>query len=158
MKKSMKKLKTTTAIIAELMKQHSYAPLKKLLFARDFLLLMNPAHQALISKVFIKKDILMILVKHPAAYQELKHDDTKKHIKYLIKIYARQNPLSEFDKIKELKIFTDRHFVPPIQKIEKKQKSSFLELSRGEFKNSFKDESLFNKFEEIRQAIKNEKS
>ena len=153
----MKKLKNTTTIIAELMKQHSYHPLKKMLFARDFLSLMNPAHQGLISKILIKKDTLMILVKHSSAYQELNHDDTKKSIKYLIKIYAKTNPLSEFDKIKELKIFTDRHFVQPIKKTQKKQKSSFLELSKGEFKNPFKDEALFEKFEEIRQAIKDEK-
>ncbi len=153
----MKKLKTTNTLIAELMKEHGFTPLKKMLFAKDFLLLMNPAHQKLISKIFIKNDILMILVKHSVAYQELNHDDIKQGIKLLIKIYANKQPLSEFDKIKELKIFTDRHFKEPVKKRAKKQKSSFLELSKGEFKNPFKDEVLFEKFEKIRQAIKNAK-
>lgn len=152
----MKKLKKMPAVIAELMNTHHYQPLKKTLFAREFLALMNKAHQSLISKVFIKNDTLMILVKHPAAYQELNHDDTKKSIKVLIKIFAKTNPLSEFERIKTLKIFTDRHFVPPPKKRKKTQKN-FLELSKGEFKNSFTDETLFAKFEKLRETIQNAK-
>lgn len=153
----MKKLKKTPEIVAELMKTHHYQPLKQMFFARDFVALMSKAHQNLISKVLIKNDTLMILVKHPAAYQELNHDDTKKSIKVLIKIYAKANPLSEFERIKTLKIFTDRHFAPPVKKTQKKQKNSFLELSKGEFKNSFSDETLFAKFEKLRETIKNAK-
>lgn len=152
----MKKLKQTPAIIAELMGTHHYKPLKKIFFAQDFLRLMNPAHQALISKIFIKNDSLMILVKHPAAYQELNHDDTKKSIKILIKIYAKANPLSEFECVKSVKILTDRDFMPALKSGEKKQKF-FLELSKGKFKNPFSNEILFEKFEKIRQAIKNAK-
>lgn len=151
----MKKLKTTPAITAELMGSHYYQPLQKTFFTRDFLALMNKTHQSLISKILIKNDILMILVKHSSAYQELNHDDTKKSIKVLIKNYAKINPLSEFDKIKTLQIFIDKHFVPSFKKSQKKQKNSFLELSQAKFKNSFSDPVLFDKFEKIRQAIKN---
>lgn len=153
----MKKLKTMPAVTAELMKTHHYQPLKQMFFARDFVALMSKAHQKLISKVFIKNDTLMILVKHPAAYQELNHDDTKKSIKLLIKIYAKANPLSEFERIKTLKILTDRHFAPPVKKAQKKQKNSFLELSKGKFRNSFSDETLFAKFEKLRESILNAK-
>lgn len=149
----MKKLKAAPALIAELMGTYHYQPLKKMFFTRDFLHLMNKAHQPLISKILIKNDTLMILVKHSSAYQELNHDDTKKSIKVLIKMYAKANPLSEFDKIKTLKVFTDRHFIPPLQKVKKKQKNSFLELSQAKFKNSFSDPVLFERFEKIRQAI-----
>lgn len=152
----MKKLKQTPTVIAELMRTHRYQPLKKIFFVQDFLRLMNPAHQALISKIFIKNDILMILVKHSAAYQELNHDDTKKSIKILIKIYTKANPLSEFECIKSVKILTDRDFMPALKSGEKKQKF-FLELSKGEFKNPFSNEILFEKFEKIRQAIQNAK-
>lgn len=153
----MKKLKTTPAIIAELIRAHHYQPLKKMFFTRDFLHLMNKAHQPLISKILIKNDTLMILVKHSSAYQELNHDDTKKSIKVLIKMYAKANPLSEFDKIKTLKIFTDRYFTPPLKKVQKKQKNSFLELSCAKFRNSFSDPVLFDRFEKIRQVIQNAK-
>lgn len=153
----MKKLKKPPAIIAELMGNSHFRPLKKMFFARDFLRTMNPAHQVLISKILIKKDTLMILTKHALGYQELNHDDTKKSIKILIKIYAKAHPFSEFSQIKTLKIFTDRHFAPPAKKVKKKQKSYFLELSKGEFKNPFKSPILHEKFEKIRQAIKNDK-
>lgn len=150
----MKKLKPAASVIAELAMYHC-KPLQKMFYARDFLALMNKAHQRLISKIFIKNDSLMILVKHSSAYQELNHDDTKKSIKVLIKIYAKANPLSEFDKIKTLKIFTDRHFAPSVKKSKKIKKNSFLELSQAKFKNSFTNPILFEKFEQVRQAIKN---
>ncbi|NDJ28169.1 hypothetical protein GW575_09475 [Campylobacter sp. MIT 19-121] len=112
-------------------------------------------HQNLISKIFIKKQLLIILTKSNVGYQELNHDNTKKSIKKLIKIYANTNSLSDFDQINELKILTDRNFKLPTKSAKKKK--FFLELSKGEFKNTCKNELLYQDFEDLRAVIKGTK-
>lgn len=151
----MYKLKTATQAIVELAQENHYKPLKNILYTNDFLKLLSSNHQSLISKFFIKNDKLFILVKHHIALQELKHDNTKKSFKILIKIYANKYPESNFDKIKDIIIFIDK-FYPIHKNIKIYKKSSYFELSKGEFINPFeKNNILFNKFENLRKIIIN---
>ncbi|TKX28080.1 hypothetical protein CQA38_09130 [Campylobacter sp. MIT 12-5580] len=151
----MKKLKPASSIIASLCQERHFAPLKRNFYCKDFLSLLSPMHQNLISKIFIKKQLLIILTKSNVGYQELNHDNTKKSIKKLIKIYANTNSLSDFDQINELKILTDRNFKLPTKSAKKKK--FFLELSKGEFKNTCKNELLYQGFEDLRAVIKGTK-
>lgn len=152
----MKTLKPARFVIASLCQERHFAPLKRNFYCKDFLSLLSPMHQNLISKIFIKKQVLIILTKSNIGYQELNHDNTKKSIKKLIKIYANANSLSGFDQINELKILTDRNFKLPTKSLEKK--NFFLELSKGEFKNACKDERLYKGFEDLRAVIKGVKA
>lgn len=148
----MKQIKTSAQILAQMLGYSHYKPLRNMFFAREFIELLNPAQQALIATAYIKKDCLMIIVKHQVAYQELNHDDTKKWLKTLIKIYAKEQPLSEFNRIKELKIVLDRHFYKPTPP--QKKRKFYLEISKGEFKNILSNPNLHEKFEQIREKIK----
>ncbi|TQR27307.1 hypothetical protein DMB91_04775 [Campylobacter sp. MIT 97-5078] len=129
--------------------------MKRNFYCKDFLSLLSPMHQNLISRIFIKKQLLVILTKSNVGYQELNHDNTKKSIKKLIKIYANANSLSDFDQINELKILTDRNFKLPKKSVKKKK--FFLELSKGEFKNTCKNKLLYQGFEDLRAVIKGTK-
>lgn len=150
----MKKIKTAAQILAQMLNFGHYKPLKDMFFVREFISLLSPAHQALIATAYIKKDCLMIIAKHQVASQELNHDDTKKWLKSLIKIYAKKQPLSEFERVRELKIVVDRHFYKP-RTAPKKKSKKFIELSKGEFKNHLSDPILHEKFEKIRETVRN---
>ncbi|WP_243832622.1 hypothetical protein [Campylobacter sp. US33a] len=113
---------------------------------------MSPAHQNLIEKIFIKNTLLTIITKNPSGYQELNHDNTKKSIKFLIKIYAKENPLSPFEQIEEIKVFSRRYLSEPKITSPIKQ-NTYLELSNGLFVNHCENPILFQKFENLRKAI-----
>ncbi|XMD57317.1 hypothetical protein CLC19222_00501 [Campylobacter lari subsp. concheus] len=108
----------------------------------------------MITKLFIKNNTLIILVKHHIAYMELNHDNTKKMIKSLIKNYTLARPMSNFAKVENIKILSDQNFISK-NKIFNEHKKAHLELSNGNFKNSFENPILHNKFEELRKLIKN---
>ncbi|EAM0807905.1 hypothetical protein D4A59_00990, partial [Campylobacter jejuni] len=65
-------------------------------------------------------------------------------------------PLSGFVDIKDIKIFSQKYTYAANKNKndEKLSKNSYLELSKGEFKNCFKDKKLFKKFEDLRELIK----
>lgn len=149
-----KTIKNASAVINELMDKPHYKPLKSLFFCKDFLNSFPPAKQRLIAKIYVKNHILNIITLHPAAYQELNHDDSKTYIKILIKAYGQKYPLSEFALIKELRIFSQRYSFKANKNEEKPPKKPYIELSKGEFKNCFEDEILFEKFEKLRELIK----
>lgn len=146
-------IKSANTIVNELIAKSHYKPLRTLFFCKDFLNLMLPDKRSLIAKVFVKNNIFHIITRHNTGYQELNHDDTKKNIKFLIKLYAKKYPLSAFDQICDLKIFTQRYNLE-VCNADKNTHYSYLELSKGEFKNCFEDEKLFKKFEDLRELIK----
>ncbi|EAK2561292.1 hypothetical protein BUK38_07140, partial [Campylobacter coli] len=98
---SPKIIKNTSAILNDLMSKSHYRPLKTLFFCKDFLSSFPLAKQRLIAKIYVKNHILNIITLHPAAYQELNHDDSKIYIKFLIKKYGKMYPLSGFSDIKD---------------------------------------------------------
>ncbi|EGK8023075.1 hypothetical protein A0Y64_003825 [Campylobacter lari] len=135
-------------------KYKHYRPLKALLQYKEFLNLFNHNHQQMITKLFIKNNTLIILVKHHIAYMELNHDNTKKTIKSLIKNYTLAKPMSNFAKVENIKILSDKNFISK-NSIFADHKKTHLELSNGNFKNHFENPILYNKFEELRKLIKN---
>ncbi|WP_257404527.1 hypothetical protein [Campylobacter lari] len=148
------KIKTSHYIINELADFKHYKPLKIFFQYKEFLNLFNCNHQQMITKLFIKNNTLIILVKHHIAYMELNHDNTKKMIKSLIKNYTLARPMSNFAKVENIKILSDQNFISK-NKIFNEHKKAHLELSNGNFKNSFENPILHNKFEELRKLIKN---
>ncbi|EAH5041498.1 hypothetical protein FDL72_01090, partial [Campylobacter jejuni] len=106
---NIKMTKNASAVINELMDKPHYKPLKTLFFCKDFLSSFPLAKQRLIAKIYVKNHILNIITLHPAAYQELNHDDSKIYIKFLIKAYGQKYPLSGFVDIKDIKIFSQKY-------------------------------------------------
>ncbi|AJC86013.1 hypothetical protein [Campylobacter sp. RM16704] len=146
------KIKTSNDIINKLTNDH-YKPLKTFFYYKEFLSYFSQNHQKMISKLFIKNDTLIILAKHHIGYIELNHDNTKKMIKSLIKSYVLAKPMSNFIKVKNIKILSDRNHI--IQKNISNKNQNFLELSEANFKNNIKNPLLHKKFEELRKIIKN---
>jgi len=150
----MKKIKNSNALINEIMSLPHYQPLKNSIFCKDFAKLLDPKHQNLIAKIFIKNQILNIITLHTAGYQELNNDNTKNNIKFLIKIYAKKFPNSPFKEVNNVKIFSQL-YTNLKQDTKKISKKNFIELSLGSFKNHFENKKLFHKFEELRRQIQN---
>ncbi|CAM4124727.1 hypothetical protein [Campylobacter armoricus] len=150
------KIKTSNHIINELSNFSHYKPLKALFYYKEFLSYFPKNHQQMISKLFIKNDTLIILAKHHIGYIELNHDNTKKMIKSLIKTYVLAKPMSNFIKVKNIRILSDRNYI--IQKNVSKKNKNFIELSEAKFKNDIENPFLYNKFEELREIIKNARS
>ncbi|WP_291951004.1 hypothetical protein [Campylobacter sp.] len=107
----------------------------------------------MISKIFVKNNVLIILAKHHVAYIELNHDNTKKTIKNLIKNYTFAKPTSIFANVNTIKIFSDRNFIQQ-KKAKTIQKKHFIELSNAIFHNNINNPILYKKFEELREIIK----
>lgn len=149
------KVKNSSEIVNELIAKSHYKPLKNILFCKDFARLMLPDKSRLIAKVFITNETLNIMTFHTTGYQELNHDDSKFYIKILIKKYAQAYPLSEFDCIKKLRIFSQHYGFKTLNNEKPEAKKPYIELSLGNFKNPFCNEILAQKFEELRQIIKN---
>ncbi|HHW4059598.1 TPA: hypothetical protein ACUVM2_000700 [Campylobacter coli] len=153
---NIKMTKNASAVINELMDKPHYKPLKTLFFCKDFLSSFPLAKQRLIAKIYVKNHILNIITLHPAAYQELNHDDSKIYIKFLIKKYGKMYPLSGFSDIKDLKIFTQKYNNIIKNNENFTAKKPYIELSLGKFENKIENKILAKKFEEIRQMIKND--
>ncbi|TKX32800.1 hypothetical protein [Campylobacter aviculae] len=152
---NQKMIKNVSAIVNDLMSKSHYKPLKTLFFCKDFLNSLPPTKQRLIARIYIKNDILNIITSHPAGFQELNHDNSKIYIKILIKKYAQVYPLSGFSNIKDIKVFTQRYNYAQNKNENFISKKPYIELSFGRFKNTFENKVLANKFEELRQIIKN---
>ncbi len=162
----MGKFKSIKEAFVELINErneHNEQPYKKIrnFYYKDFLSFFPPAHQKLIAKIYLKNQILHIIVRHQVAYQELKHDNTKFYIKKLIKDYVKFKPNELFSQavlegggVKEVKVFFKILEQNQNKTEEKVQEDGFIELSLGEFKNLIKDEKLHLKFEKIREIIK----
>ncbi|MBZ7937266.1 hypothetical protein [Campylobacter molothri] len=151
---NQKMIKNTSAIINDLMSKSHYKPLKTLFFCKDFLNSLPPAKQRLIARIYVKNDILNIITSHPAGFQELNHDNSKIYIKILIKKYAQVYPFSGFSNIKDIRVMMQKYTFN-VKNKENIKKSPYIELSLGCFKNTFENGILSNKFEELRQIIKN---
>ena len=64
--------------------------------------------------------------------------------------------MSKFSKVKNLRIFSQRYEnSKPKFKEEVKNIRPYIELSLGEFKNSFENQVLYEKFEALRKVIQN---
>ena len=165
----MEKIKNTQQILEELIhthNEHNEQPYKKMrnFFYQDFLTYLSPGHQKLILKIYLKNQILNIIVKHQVAYQELNHDNTKFYIKKLIKDYVNFKPnhffsqsIKENGGVKEVKIFflkTPQQNIKNDKNDEEETNYHHIELSLGEFKNNFENKELHLKFEKIRALIK----
>ncbi len=147
-------IKNINTVINDLVNKPHYKPLRNLFFCKDFLNSFPPTKRRLIAKIYVKNHILNIMTLHTAGYQELNHDDSKIYIKVLIKKYAHSYPLSGFSDINGIRIFSQRY--ADIGFNEKNiVKKSYIELSLGLFKNTFEHTGLSQKFEELRQVIKN---
>ncbi|MBZ7963886.1 MULTISPECIES: hypothetical protein [Campylobacter] len=151
---NQKTIRNVSAIVNDLMSKSHYKPLKTLFFCKDFLNSLPPAKQRLIARIYIKNDILNIITSHPAGFQELNHDNSKIYIKILIKKYAQVYPLSGFSNIKDIRVMTQKYSFS-VKKEENIKKNPYIELSLGCFKNTLENKVLANKFEELRQIIKN---
>lgn len=154
----MKKLKNSSFIIGELMSLTHYKPLRYMIFCKDFLAsMMSKQEQELIENIYIYKDVFYIITKHPAAYQNLNHDSSKKNIKFRINLYAKTYPESNFALIKNIKIYSKNYRVEkkiPLKKQIETQ-SKYIELAKPNFINHFANPNLFASFEELRELIKN---
>ncbi len=86
-----------------------------------------------------KNHILNIITLHPAAYQELNHDDSKIILNSHKSIWTKY-PLSGFVDIKDIKIFSQKYTyaVNKNKNDENLSKNSYLELSKGELKIALK--------------------
>ncbi|MGH2267168.1 hypothetical protein [Campylobacter taeniopygiae] len=151
---NQKTIRNVSAIVNDLMSKSHYKPLKTLFFCKDFLNSLPPAKQRLIARIYIKNDILNIITSHPAGFQELNHDNSKIYIKILIKKYAQVYPLSGFSNIKDIRVMTQKYSFS-VKKEENIKNNPYIELSLGCFKNTLENKVLANKFEELRQIIKN---
>ncbi|MBZ7938226.1 MULTISPECIES: hypothetical protein [Campylobacter] len=151
---NQKTIRNVSAIVNDLMSKSHYKPLKTLFFCKDFLNSLPPAKQRLIARIYIKNDILNIITSHPAGFQELNHDNSKIYIKILIKKYAQVYPLSGFSNIKDIRVMTQKYSFS-VKNEENIKKNPYIELSLGCFKNTLENKVLANKFEELRQIIKN---
>lgn len=119
--------------------------------------MMSKQEQELIENIYIYKDVFYIIAKHPAAYQNLNHDSSKKNIKFRINLYAKTYPESNFALIKNIKIYSKNYRVEkkiPL-KNEIKTKNKYIELAKPNFINHFAKPNLFASFEELRELIKN---
>lgn len=147
------KIKTTKYIINELSKLQHYKPLEFYFQYKEFLDLLSPNHKMMIDKIFVKNHTLFIVAKHHIAYIELNHDNTKKTIKFLLKSYTNAKSLSIFQNIKEIKVFTNKYLKN--NNTENLKNKFFIELSCAKFNNNIKNPKLHEKFENIREVIKN---
>ncbi|MBK1992125.1 hypothetical protein JG676_05870 [Campylobacter sp. 2018MI35] len=148
----MKKIKSVNVIINDMISLHHYKPLKNFILYKEFLKLMDLKHQHLISKIFIHNNILNIVTFHSVGYQDLNNDDTKNNIKVLIKIFTKRFLNTPFDKVNTIKIFSQRYREKQ-NFIQDEKKTSYVELSKAQFKNPFKNKKLYTQFEELRAKI-----
>lgn len=151
-----REIKTSNFIINKLIQSKHYKPLSVLFQYKEFFNLLSVNHKQMISKIFVKNNILIILAKHHVAYMELNHDNTKKTIKKLIKHYTFAKPENIFANVETIKIFSDKNFIH--QNTSKSTyKKSFIELSNASFHNNINHPLLYKKFEELRKIIQDAK-
>lgn len=94
-----------------------------------------------------KDDILTIGVHHPTAQFELTN------FKSILIQYAKQ--IDYFSSIKDIRVFRNDKLKPKsLTDIDITKISFFEERSHGIFENNLKDKELFDKIEQIRNAIK----
>ncbi|KAA6224983.1 hypothetical protein FMM58_05435 [Campylobacter sp. LR291e] len=108
----------------------------------------------LISRIFIKNNILHILTKSNVARQEFNHDSTKNEIKFRIKKYANMYKDSPFKYIKDIKILSIKFNDKTKIAYKPLPKAPYIELSLAKFENNFKNPIFYQKMEELRQIIK----
>ena len=154
----MKKIKNSKTIINELLAIPHFIPLKTHFFCGYFInVMMSEKEKNLIDKSFISKQIFYIVTKHPSGYQTLNHDSSKKDIKFRINLYAKKYPSSDFSSLNDVKIFSKDYRKQKQEQNEDKEalKIPLIELSKANFKNNFSNKVHFQKFEELREMIKN---
>lgn len=106
--------------------------------------ILDPRIKKGIKFAYIKDDILYFVLTHSVFKYEL--DCSKEHIKSSLKKVPNLN-------IKDIISFVTNK--KEIKKTENKTIPTYQERSYGIFENTLKDEKLFEKFEEIRELIKN---
>ncbi|MSN95796.1 hypothetical protein F1B92_01055 [Campylobacter sp. FMV-PI01] len=157
-------MKNTKDIVREIHKTPLYDEIKDL---QDFFNCLSPTHKEVTAFIYLKKEdknqevpnLLMFACKHNAGLQELKRDSSIKNIKYLLNLFIKVRPVSKLNKIKDVKFFVATNYMKRQQKALKNIQNTisqippYFEKSNGKFKNNFKDENLYNKFEEIRKII-----
>lgn len=129
------------------------------IWAQDFKKGLRPPLNECVGSAYVKSGVLHLRGRTMMHYAELKHPNIHAEISAAMKDYAKKRPLSEFDTLKGLKILPphdltkDRRTLTGFAKIPQDEKP-FDELSKGEFKNSYKQGTAeFEKVERIRAAI-----
>lgn len=97
---------------------------------------------------------LFIVVAHPMALQELKHDSNIFLIKSLLKKYALFNPNSRVKSPNFIKFLVAKTFDTKTINFMEFTPQKFIEKSKGEFENRAKDERIHALFERLRETIK----
>ena len=149
-------MKDAKTIIRHIVDNPFYKELKNRSECGEFLRLLSLNHRRLIAFCYEKNGVLFFALFHPLGLQELKSDSSIKMLKGLLKIYSSVNFDSRLARVTDVKFFVTKHlkFKKAINPYEKKQIFTYAEPSKGEFANLAKSERIFEGFEKIRLAIK----
>lgn len=109
----------------------------------------------MISKIYLKNQILRVEATSNITYTELKHEHTINSLKTIIKQFKKYKGLGDEWDVKDVKIFYKPSKLAKRQEKQKlSKKAYFFEPAVGDFANTLSDELLHAQFEKIRQAIK----
>ena len=149
-------MKDAKTIIRHIVDNPFYKELKNRSECGEFLQLLSLNHRRLIAFCYEKNGILFFALFHPLGLQELKSDSSIKMLKGLLKIYSSVNFDSRLARVTDVKFFVTKHlkFKKATDPYEKKQIFTYAEPAKGEFVNLAKSERIFEGFEKIRIAIK----
>ena len=154
-----KSLKTARQAVVELAMLPQYEPLRWIIYANDFIKRLDERVGLCVQHAFVKRGILHLRTKSTLHFAELKHQSVCEYISENLKIYAKKKPLSEFDKIKSVKILPplrlvrDERFKNGIRLNAHIEELPLQERSKGTFENAFTSERLKEGFEKLRAAI-----
>lgn len=149
-------MKDAKTIIRHIVDNPFYKELKNRSECGEFLQLLSLNHRRLIAFCYEKNGILFFALFHPLGLQELKSDSSIKMLKGLLKIYSSVNFDGRLARVTDVKFFVTKHlkFKKATDPYEKKRIFTYTEPAKGEFVNLAKSEQIFEGFEKIRLAIK----
>ena len=151
--------KNSAKLIAEFALLPQNKPLTARIYANDFIKRLDEKIGLCVDTAYAKRGIFFLRAKSAVHYAELKHESVEIYLKESLEIYAKKRPLSEFDKVKAVKILPprdafarDKRFKNGLKGVPIEERP-LIERSKGVFKNAFKDETLRAKFEALRGAV-----
>lgn len=150
-------MKNAKILIEHIYDNPSYKKLNSVREYAKLIKLLEPSHQKMIQFCYVKNDTLFFALKHPLALQELKRDSNIFSIKGLLKILILKSNMegksSVFSNVIHIKFFVTK-FTNLKTQIPNSTKIFRKFYSRGEFVNSCKNQTLYQKFEELREILK----
>ena len=151
--------KNSAKLIAEFALLPQNKPLAARIYANDFIKRLDEKIGLCVDTAYAKRGIFFLRAKSAVHYAELKHESVEIYLKESLEIYAKKRPLSEFDKVKAVKILPprdafarDKRFKNGLKGVPIEERP-LIERSKGVFENAFKDETLRAKFEALRGSI-----